>query len=425
MDLRLTKENILRALNENMLDRNAEVIEFARMLDRCKEASIIAINGAWGCGKSFFIRQVCEVLDHDYQKKRKTPLAAAEDFEKIEEIINQHEELKIEPLDHYFITIYYDAWCHDDHDDPLLSLIYEIESRYEELFCKKDSLFDDTCDILKNQIEKKRGLRSIIEAEKMKEDFRKLLDALYGKEMDGSEKGRILIVIDELDRCKPDYAVKILERIKHFVDLEKVFFVYCLNKVELCKSIECFYGRNLESTMYLNKFFDTTYDLNIKDVSSYFYQIAGEFPHNYNINLVIIGLAKHLRFSLRECNQLAGVMKGGLFIKKEAEEDIWIAENIFYPIIAALRICNAQECRNFLGGKSEDYLGHIYDEVKEIRQLADKSGKKSGKAGLLAIYRRLFCFNRSGRQGGKERGVCNHWIFEKMHGKNTNKSRRR
>lgn len=412
MDLRLTKENILRALDENILDRNAEVKEFAQMLDRCKEARIIAINGAWGCGKSFFIRQVCEVLDYDYQKKRNILLEDIEDFGQIEEIMSRHEELQMEPLDHYFITIYYDAWCHDDHDDPLLSLIYEIEGRYEELFHKKDSLFGDTCDILKNQIEKKRGLRSIIEAEKMKEDFRKLLDALYGEKMNKSESGRILIVIDELDRCKPDYAVKILERIKHFVDLEKVFFVYCLNKVELCKSIECFYGRDLESTMYLNKFFDTTYDLNIKDVSSYFYQIAGEFRHNSNINPVIIGLAKHLRFSLRECNQLAGVIKDGLFIKEEINEEIWIAENIFYPIIAALRICDAQECRNFLGGRSEDYLGNMYGDVKEMEQLIKKSRKRPDKERLLLIYRKLFCQDDGNDNIKKERSELKNLLYD-------------
>lgn len=294
----------------------------------------------------------------------------------------------------------------------MMTRIYEIEGRYEELFHKKDSLFGDTCDILKNQIEKKRGLRSIIEAEKMKEDFRKLLDALYGKEMNKSENGRILIVIDELDRCKPDYAVKILERIKHFVDLEKVFFVYCLNKVELCKSIECFYGRDLESTMYLNKFFDTTYDLNIKDVSSYFYQIAGEFRHNSNINPVIIGLAKHLRFSLRECNQLAGVMKDGLFIKEEINEEIWIAENIFYPIIAALRICAAQECRNFLGGRSEDYLGNMYGEVKEMEQLMNKSRKRSGKERLQEVYHKLFCLDGGNSNIKKARSELKNLLYD-------------
>ncbi len=412
MDLRLTKENILDTLDKNMLDRNVEVKEFVQMLDRYKEARIIAINGAWGCGKSFFIKQVCEVLDYDYQKKRNIASEEDKGFQRIEDIISRHEELQMKPLEHCFITIYYDAWRHDDHDDPLLSLIYEIEGRYKELPHKIDTSFNDICDVLKNQIEKKQGLRSIIEAEKMKGDFRKLLDALHENKTNKCKEERVLIVIDELDRCKPDYAVKVLERIKHFIDLENVFFIYCLNKVELCKSIECFYGRGLESTMYLNKFFDITYDLNIKDVSFYYFQIIGEFRNHPDVNSVIIGLVKYLKFSLRECNQFAEIMKDRLLIKKSRNEEIWISENIFYPIIAALRISNAKECRNFLGGRSGEYLDKMYSEVKEIGQLMSKRGGRADAIRLLEAYSSLFCRDRGNSDIKKIRGELKNLLYD-------------
>lgn len=164
--------------------------------------------------------------------------------------------------------------------------------------------------------------------------------------------------------------------------------------------------------MYLNKFFDTTYDLNIKDVSSYFYQIAGEFRHNSNINPVIIGLAKYLRFSLRECNQLAGVIKDGLFIKGEIDEEIWIAENIFYPMIAALRISDAQKCRNFLGGRSVDYLDNMYGEVKEIEQSMNKGRKRSDKEKLLKVYQKLFCQDGGNSNIQKARSELKNLLYD-------------
>jgi KAP family P-loop domain len=64
----------------------------------------------------------------------------------------------------------------------------------------------------------------------------------------------IVVFIDELDRCRPDFAVKTIERIKHFFDVPNVVFVLLLNRVQLCASIKGLYGADLDADAYLSKF---------------------------------------------------------------------------------------------------------------------------------------------------------------------------
>jgi len=64
----------------------------------------------------------------------------------------------------------------------------------------------------------------------------------------------IVVFIDELDRCKPSFAVSIIERIKHFFDVPNVVFVLLLNKEQLEKAIQGVYGAETDGIAYLGKF---------------------------------------------------------------------------------------------------------------------------------------------------------------------------
>lgn len=64
----------------------------------------------------------------------------------------------------------------------------------------------------------------------------------------------IIIFIDELDRCRPDFAVAILENIKHIFDIENVCFVLVTNIEQLTNSINHQYGVKLDAKQYLDKF---------------------------------------------------------------------------------------------------------------------------------------------------------------------------
>ncbi len=77
-----------------------------------------------------------------------------------------------------------------------------------------------------------------------------------GANGEGTEApGRLVIVVDELDRCKPAFALSVLERIKHVVGVPGVVFVLVASLKELGNSVRSAYGE-VDAERYLEKFFD-------------------------------------------------------------------------------------------------------------------------------------------------------------------------
>ncbi len=94
------------------------------------------------------------------------------------------------------------------------------------------------------------------------------LPALLGDS--GDETGAIkplVIIIDELDRCRPSFALEVLERIKHFFSVENVHFVLGVHLGQLENSVNFAYGSNVDSRTYLQKFISFT--VNLVDHSSH------------------------------------------------------------------------------------------------------------------------------------------------------------
>ena len=74
-------------------------------------------------------------------------------------------------------------------------------------------------------------------------------------------KQPVVIVIDELDRCRPAYAVEFLEVAKHLFDVDNVVFVISVNRKQLAHSIKAIYGADFDALGYLNRFFDVDFRL--------------------------------------------------------------------------------------------------------------------------------------------------------------------
>ena len=66
----------------------------------------------------------------------------------------------------------------------------------------------------------------------------------------------VVVMIDELDRCSPEYAVEMLQLLEHVFHAEQVVFVVAVNRSELIQSIKSFYGRGFNAEGYLERFFD-------------------------------------------------------------------------------------------------------------------------------------------------------------------------
>ena len=72
----------------------------------------------------------------------------------------------------------------------------------------------------------------------------------------GQSRGRFVVVIDELDRCRPGYAVRFLEIVKHVFEVEHVTFVLAANSTELAHAMRGVYGDDFDGESYLERFFD-------------------------------------------------------------------------------------------------------------------------------------------------------------------------
>lgn len=71
-----------------------------------------------------------------------------------------------------------------------------------------------------------------------------------------AEARPLVFFIDELDRCRPTFAIEMLERIKHLFDVEHLVFVLSIDKKQLEAATGAVYGEKIESSEYLRRFFD-------------------------------------------------------------------------------------------------------------------------------------------------------------------------
>lgn len=98
------------------------------------------------------------------------------------------------------------------------------------------------------------GRRAVQE---MKESLAGIVSSLSAE----SRKPPIIILIDELDRCRPTYAVKLLEEIKHLFDVPGIVFILGLHSEQLSHSVAGAYGAGFNGRSYLRRFIDREYRL--------------------------------------------------------------------------------------------------------------------------------------------------------------------
>ena len=72
----------------------------------------------------------------------------------------------------------------------------------------------------------------------------------------GNPCAKVVIIIDELDRCRPDFAVQTMEFVKHLFDAENVVFLFALDMSQLRHSVKSIYGEGMDAEGYLIRFFD-------------------------------------------------------------------------------------------------------------------------------------------------------------------------
>lgn len=115
--------------------------------------------------------------------------------------------------------------------------------------------------LMQDRIEKfDAGKKAVID---LKLGLKQLISSLE----DTDKHPPIVIIIDELDRCRPTYAVKLLEEIKHLFDVPGLVFVFGMNGSQLAHSLSGAYGPSFDGAAYLRRFVQRTYRLAEPDLT--------------------------------------------------------------------------------------------------------------------------------------------------------------
>lgn len=382
-ELKPTQENIIKAMKDNILGRNRIIRNFIKILYSMPEQNIISINGDWGAGKTFFVKQVIETIkclsfeEHIIDKEIKN-------F-----IDNTEKELNNIELKNQLYPIYFNAWEYDSNEDPLLTLIYSIieqnpnlsdnaktnESMKEKIYRIISSFkiglsFSDNngksyglelqCDPKTN----KPITKDIISIEELKTTFKELLEDIKVE-----KANKLVIFIDELDRCNPTFAIKLLERIKHFFDDDRFIFVFSTNLSELQYTVKKFYGEGIDGYSYLDKFFDLQFTLPNIDIENYIDSLKViSMSGGHYINMCVKEIVLIYNFSLRKCNRFIKLISLTYnYIRSSTEYGL--AKLILFPILLATKIDNINTYNKIISGNGENELKEIILKSKNLIQI--------------------------------------------------------
>lgn len=347
-DLEPTEENIIDSFVRNSVGRNDSLLKFIEMLNYQDDSYSIALDGRWGSGKTFFVKQCKLVLDCLNEENHYA-------YEK--QILDVIDQVKISELKKInFKTVYFDAWKNDSDLDPIVSLSKSIATTAFNIKTKAKSVAIETGKKLVETAAKeiaKIDIDSILDMFHTEED----IEAKFKNELASliPKKGRLIVFIDELDRCRPTYAVKLLERVQHFFDNNKITFVFSVNLYELKNTIKKLYGPSFDGDRYLNRFFysiislpDTNYTYkNIKGLSSsekvylkYCEEISQEFlftlrEQNHFLSMIDITGVKNRFLSF---NYQTDVLGNG----KE------IVDLFIIPYLIALKMVDSDQFNDFV-----------------------------------------------------------------------------
>lgn len=225
----------------DLFNREKTAQDFSNIIKSISEPFVISIDAPYGSGKSFFLKRWSENLS-----KEET-------------------------------VVFFNAWDCDFINEPLTPFLYEFLNQLKEKNLVKSEqskeLINAISLVFNNAI--KKGTCDIIDIEKMnenqgsdnfylkdsslskykdlKENIIKFKDAL--KKIIQDDK-KIYVFIDELERCRPTFAVELLESIKHLFNIPGLVFILGIDRSQLKSTISTIYGQEMDGEGYLRRFID-------------------------------------------------------------------------------------------------------------------------------------------------------------------------
>lgn len=272
--------------DQDLLDRNDVIDEISKIIDDrlfSKQPLSLAITGIWGVGKSYILKEI----EKSYSGR--------------------------------CIAFHYDCWKNDYYDEPLIGILASISEQLNKIEAEnpdeqqkhyyrvmREVVFQVSRGIIKNfteyDIEAFRNrfadFRNLLKAKKQIDvasfdslsnvsDVIEIVNNLLCGYM-AYEGKKILFVVDELDRCLPDYAIKILNRLHHICYESPVIQLVAVNDKELTRNINGLYHRDTDDVFarrYFNRFFTNYYRIPVGVSSSELVrQCWGDFDDYFTNN---------------------------------------------------------------------------------------------------------------------------------------------
>lgn len=232
-----------------------------QVIEKNDDGFVLSLNNRWGDGKTTFLRMWSQQLK-----------------------------------DKGFTVVNFNAWENDFEDNPLISFIAEIKKEiggsrinFDKTIKAAAIVFKEIIPIAAKHLAEKhlgkdsvematattKGSTSLFEdsiknydkKKNARQDFKNNLGKWIA---DSVKKPQVVFIIDELDRCRPNYSVQLLEQIKHFFNVPNIVFVLAIDKVQLGHAVRGVYGSDLiNADEYLRRFIDIEYSLP-KVPSAYF-----------------------------------------------------------------------------------------------------------------------------------------------------------
>ena len=281
-------------IKRNLVSRSDDIetlFQIIRNADDYKENSenglVILLNGEWGTGKSTFLSEI------------KNSINKQEDLE----LFNEYNAYEYDCYDNAYIPLFASISDKIELEKRFSNFIKSISigsasglqaliSSVFKSFIKNVTKVDlnDVTDELKKVLDEVEDdyLEHFHEFKEHKEYIKDKMNELC-------KKKKQIFIIDELDRCKPSFAMETLEIVKHFFDIKNCVFIISVDKIQLEESSKAIYG-NINSEKYFSKLFD--YQFNLLPIN--FYDAIDLEDQNEELIKLTSKLYGYLNISLRD-----------------------------------------------------------------------------------------------------------------------------
>lgn len=366
-----TLDTIENSVENDRAGRNRDVIDFINMLDEIEGPYSILLDAPWGDGKTFFVKTVEQVMR---SLNSATKDDGAGSIDKLDKVTDELGSVKTR-----FLPFYFNAWQNDFFEDPISALLASMGAEFksnDKLRSRSivniiTSIIDASARLFYLNIniggiaEAVRG-KSLIEAFEKRQKVREKIDELANQGIDGVAD-KIVIFVDELDRCRPDFSVRLLEQTKALFQSENIIVVSSSDSVQLSKAVAGMYGDGFDSAHFIERFFDAR--LLLTPVDSYAVAKGKPYPKTSNrFDELVAELLGCHSLTIRDCMRLQKLEDARTYCNNDRSGSAkkMVTDCAFLPLLVFIQRDDQELFRRITRGVDFDAM---YEYGKKIRGL--------------------------------------------------------